>query len=97
MNEPAATTGLVPATLTATTSTAPAACGGAVAVTWVSPVTAIAVAGTPPNVTPVTSASRTPEMVTVVPPAVGPDAGPIEAMAGRPTTSALTSSSSPGI
>ena len=51
-------------------------------------------AAVPPNVTPVTSASRDPAIVTVVPPASGPDEGVTDVTTGTPTTSAFTSSSS---
>src|SRR5262249_3793697 len=88
--------GLVPAALLTRTSTVPAACAGAVAVTCPSETGIAAVAGTPPKLASVTSARCVPEIATDVPPAAGPEEGETAVMLGAPTRSALTSSSSPG-
>ncbi len=58
-----------------TTSTAPAACRGVVAVIWNWLTTTMLVAGEPPNVTVAPLWKRTPEMVTGVPPLVDPEFG----------------------
>ena len=55
------------------TSTAAAACGGAVAVIWVSETTVTCVDAVPPKLTPIAPANREPVMVTTVPPATGPN------------------------
>jgi len=58
-----------------TTSTAPAAWAGAVAVIWVAELTVKDVAGVPPKVTAVAPVKFVPVIVTVVPPAVAPELG----------------------
>ena len=58
-----------------TTLTAPLACGGVTAVTVVLPSTFTFVAAVPPKLTVAPVAKPVPEMVTVVPPAAGPEVG----------------------
>src|SRR5437667_12836177 len=65
---------LWPSGLVTVTSTVPSACGGAVAVMevlW----TVTLVAGVPPNVTVAFGTKLAPVMVTMVPPALGPELG----------------------
>jgi hypothetical protein len=63
---------LVPAGVVTTTCAVPAACAGAVAVIWESESTVNVVASVPPKVTAVAAVNPDPEIVTTVPPAVGP-------------------------
>jgi hypothetical protein len=72
---------LPPGAVTATT-TAPAACAGVAAVIVLSPLTVKLVAVAPPNVTAVAPVKPLPDMVTEVPPAVGPLFGATEAIVG---------------
>ncbi|GAA1332774.1 hypothetical protein GCM10009610_73130 [Pseudonocardia xinjiangensis] len=57
------------------TSALPAACAGAVAVTWVAEITVNDVAGMPPKVTALDPVNPVPVIVTTVPPTVDPTAG----------------------
>ena len=66
-----------PPDVVTTTSTAPAACAGVVAVTCVAEPTVNEVAAVPPKVTDVVLLRFVPVIVTAVPPAVGPDDGTI--------------------
>ena len=72
-----------PAGVVTTTSTAPGACAGVVAVIVVSFTTVTPVAGVPPRVTPVVPVKPVPVMVTAVPPVSGPLAGATPVMTGR--------------
>ena len=65
----------MPPGVVTTTSTAPAACAGVVAVTVVALTTARPVAATPPMVTEVAPVKSVPVIVTAVPPALGPLVG----------------------
>lgn len=71
-----------PPGVVSTTSTAPAAFAGVTAVTDVPLTTVNEVAAVPPNVTPVAPLKLLPEIVTVVPPAIGPLTGANEAIVG---------------
>ena len=66
---------LVPPAVVTVTSTVPAVPGGVVAVIDVLDPTAKLVAATPPNFTPVAPLKALPVMVTVWPPATGPELG----------------------
>jgi hypothetical protein len=71
-------------TLTSTTAFVPASAGD-VAVIELSELKTTPVAATPPNLTPVTPVNPEPDIVTVVPPANGPNVGEMDVTAG-PTT-----------
>jgi hypothetical protein len=73
----------LPAVAVTTTSTAPAACAGVVAVMVVELVTDTLVAAVPPNVTEVAPVKCVPVMVTAVPPLVEPVLGETEVTATR--------------
>ena len=73
---------LPPGVVTAT-STAPAACAGAVAVIEVALSTVKLVAAVPPKLTTVAPVKPVPVIVTDVPPAAGPPFGVTEAIVGR--------------
>ena len=73
---------LLPAGVVTMTLAAPAAPAGTVAVIVVAFTTAKLVAATPPKVTPVAPAKVVPVMVTLVPPAVGPEFGLTEVTVG---------------
>jgi hypothetical protein len=64
------------------TSFAPAVQAGVVAEIWVSSVKEKLVAAVPPKVTAVTPVKSVPVMVTLVPPASGPEAGDTVLMVG---------------
>ena len=66
---------LSPPGFVTTTLTEPLACAGVVALIDVLPTTVTLVAGVPPKLTVAPEANPVPEIETVVPPAVGPDAG----------------------
>jgi hypothetical protein len=66
---------LVPPEVVTVTSTVPAAPAGAVAVIWVALLTVKPVAAFAPKLTAVAPVNPVPLIVTLVPPAVGPDAG----------------------
>ena len=63
----------VPPGVITATSTAPAACAGVVAVMVFALTTVKLVAATPPNVTAVAPVKLVPVIVTLVPPATGPE------------------------
>jgi hypothetical protein len=67
--------GDVPPGVVTVTSTVPALPGGAVAVICVAPFTVKVVAGIVPNLTAVAPERAVPVIVTLVPPAAGPEAG----------------------
>ena len=75
----------VPPGVVTVTSTTPAGFSGAVAVIFVALVTVTLVAALLPNITAVAPVKPLPVMVTLVPPAVGPDDGEIPATAGTAT------------
>ena len=68
-----------------TTSTAPAVLAGVTTVTEVALTFVRDVPAVPPNVTPVVAVKLVPVIVTVVPPAVGPDVGDTELIVGAAT------------
>jgi hypothetical protein len=75
----------VPPTVVTVTSTVPAELAGEVAVTSVSESTVKPAAGVVPKVTAAASLKPVPEIVTEVPPAVGPEVGAIELTVGAAT------------
>jgi hypothetical protein len=77
-----AVAGVVPLAVITETLTCPAACGGEVAVIEVDEDTVYASAGVVPNLTPDTVEKPTPEMVTLVPPAIGPPVRDRDVMVG---------------
>jgi hypothetical protein len=81
VNWSAAEVAEVPPPVVTVTSTVPVP-AGAVAVIEVAELTVKPVAGVAPNVTAVAPAKLVPVMVTVVPPAVGPEVGEIEVIVG---------------
>ena len=76
----------VPPGVVTTTLTAPAACAGVVAVTWVAESTVNDAAAVPPKVTALAPVRFVPVSVTTVPPSVDPEAGATEAIDGGGTT-----------
>ena len=84
MNWSAADVADVPPTEVILTSTVPVP-EGDVAVIWVAELTVKPVAGVAPKVTAVAPEKLVPVMVTVVPPAPGPDVGEIELTVGAAT------------
>src|ERR1039457_7195191 len=74
--------GVVPTGVVTMTLAAPAAPAGVVAVIVVAFTTATPVAAAPPKVTPVAPVKVVPVMVTLVPPAVGPEFGLTEVTVG---------------
>ncbi len=95
VNVSPAETAEVPAPVVTFTSTAPAACAGAVACTEVADSGVTAVAATPPNVTPVAPVRFVPVIVTTVPPAIGPDVGLIDVTVGSTGGAAVKVNVSP--
>jgi hypothetical protein len=86
VNLSAAETAEVPSGLVTAMSTIPAACEGAMAVIVADAALNVnEVAATVPNETAVTSARPVPVIVTLVPPAIGPEAGLTEVIAGGMT------------
>ena len=73
---------LLPSAFWTTTSVAPAACGGVVAVIEVLLETVMFVAAAPPTVTCAPEKKPVPVIVTAVPPAVGPEFGEMPVMVG---------------
>ena len=71
----------MPPAVVTVTSTVPVP-AGAVAVIWVAELTVKPVALVAPNFTAVAASKLVPVIVTVVPPAVGPDVGEIDVTAG---------------
>ena len=65
-----------------TTLTAPPACAGVTTVTDVELTFVSEVPAVPPNVMPVVAVKLVPVIVTIVPPAAGPDAGDSDVMIG---------------
>jgi hypothetical protein len=84
VNWSAADVAEVPPVVVTLTSTV-AVPAGDVAVIWVAELTVNVVAAVAPNVTAVAFRRLVPVMVTVVPPAPGPDAGEIEVTVGAGT------------
>ena len=75
VNWSAAPVALVPPGVVTVTSTVPADSAGAVAVILLELLTVYAPAAVPPKLTAVAPVNPVPVIVTLVPPAVGPDAG----------------------
>jgi hypothetical protein len=94
VNTSAATVELVPAGVVTEMLRAPAACAGAIAVICVPETTVNFVAATDPKRTLVAPVRPVPVMVTLVPPAVGPEDGAIAVIVGaaawKVNTSAVT-------
>jgi hypothetical protein len=73
---------LMPLGVVTVTATVPGGCGGATASITLAETILYAAAGAAPNVTEVVPVKRLPEIVTVVPPAVGPLGGATAVIAG---------------